>query len=103
MLVCLVAPLFFGNFGKNQRSKPRETEMKVKEELLKSIVKIHQINDVKLNETVERVTKYKDAVSIVKHYERLQKMQKQNIICLDYRQKCLFEGVKESSKFINMV
>ena len=75
----------------------------MKEELLRSIVKNHHINKVKFNETVERVTKYKDAVSIVKQYEKLIKMQKENIICLDYRQGCSFEGVKESNKFINMI
>ena len=95
--------LWVQSFGKNQRKKPRETEEEVREELIKSIVKNDHSNNVKLNKKVERVTKNKDAVSVVKEYERLIKMQKQNIVCLDCGQGYLFERFKESDKFINIV
>ena len=87
----------------NEKKKTRKSREEVKEELPRSIVEVDGYENKELHEKVEKVTRYEDAVTIVREYETIMKTQKQNILCLAYRQGYIFKSFKEPEKLVSMV
>ena len=87
----------------NEKKKTRKSREEVKEELLRSVVEVDGYENKELHEKVEKVTRYEDAVTIVREYETIIKTQKQNILCLANRQGYIFKSFKEPEKFVSMV
>ena len=72
------------------KKKANKNEEKVKEELIKSMVASNGLDSIDLSEKVNRVTKYEEAVSIVKDHEKIDKNAKTEYNLLSLQTGLLF-------------